>query len=81
MSTIQVRIDEATHRSIKSLASDLGESMQGVVERAVERFRREMFLEGLNRDFDNLRRDPDEWGSELDERKLWETALMDGESN
>lgn len=81
MTAIQVRIDEATHRTIKSLASDLGESMQGVVERAVERFRRDIFLEGLNRDFDNLRRNPDEWGSEIEERMLWDTALTDRESN
>ena len=79
MSSIQVRIDETTHKTIKSLANSLGESMQSVVERAIERFRREIFLESLSGDFANLRSNADSWKSEIDERTIWESTLSDGE--
>ena len=52
--------------------------MQGVVEQAIERFRREVFLENLSRDFEKLRSDPDAWNAELTERELWESTLADG---
>ena len=79
MSSIQVRIDKVTHTKVQELAKDLGESMQGVVEQAIERFRREVFLENLSRDFENLRSEPDAWNAELAERELWEATLSDGD--
>ena len=53
--------------------------MQRVVEQAIERFRREVFLENLSRDFENLRSNPDAWNAELAERELWEATLSDGD--
>ena len=75
MSSIQVRIDKATYQNIQELASDMGESMQGVVKQAIERFRREMFLDNLSRDFERLRSDPAAWTAELVERELWDATL------
>lgn len=80
MSTIQVRISENTHTAIREISRQIGESMQSVVERAVERYRRELFLNSLNRDFDELRNDEAAWRDELDERGIWEVTIADGES-
>lgn len=77
MST-QMRISEATHAVIKNLASEYGESMQSIVETAVERYRRELFLQTLNEDFKRLREDEAAWAQELEERALWDNTLLDG---
>ena len=74
----QLRINETTHNVIKNLAQEVGESMQSIVEKAVERYKRELFLESLNQDFRQLREDETAWNAELDERRLWENTLLDG---
>lgn len=75
---VQVRVNESTHAIINSLAKELGESMQSIVDKAVERYKREIFLESLNQDFKRLRENEEDWVSELEERKLWENTLLDG---
>lgn len=79
MSSIQVRINENTHNVIKGIAREIGESMQSVVEHAVERYKREIFLENLNRDFELVRNNESDWAAELEERELWAVTLNDGE--
>ncbi|MDQ3801440.1 MAG: type II toxin-antitoxin system VapB family antitoxin [Acidobacteriota bacterium] len=78
MAGMQVRISEATHQLLRSLASQAGESMQEVVEKAVEHYRRKAFLEGLNDDFRNLRENQAAWQDEEEERGLWDNTLQDG---
>lgn len=75
---IQVRVNENTHALIRNLANELGESMQSIVDKAVERYKREIFLEGLSEDFKMLRENEVAWNEELEERKLWEKTLPDG---
>lgn len=79
MASTQVRISEATHTVLKSIAGETGDSLQRVVETAVERYRRELFLESLNRDFGTLKTDDSAWQEELAERSLWDSTLADGE--
>ena len=78
MSGIQVRINESTHIALKSIAKEFGESMQSVLDKAVERYKRDLFLESLNQDFKALRENEDAWALEIEERKLWENTLLDG---
>jgi hypothetical protein len=52
--------------------------MQAVLDRAIERYRRERFLLAANSDFEALKRDPKAWEKELRERALWEPTLTDG---
>lgn len=78
MSGTQVRISPWTHQILRSLASHTGESMQEVMEKAVEHYRRKAFLEGLNNDFRTLRGDSDAWQDEEEERALWDNASQDG---
>ena len=74
----QLRVNESTHNLIRNLAQEFGESMQSIVEKAVERYKRELFLESLNQDFQRLREDETAWNDELEERRLWEDTLLDG---
>jgi hypothetical protein len=46
--------------------------MQAVLDKALERYRRERFLRAANADFEALRKHPKAWKEELRERKLWE---------
>lgn len=75
----QLRIDETTHTVIKNLAKESGESMQSIVDKAVERYKRELFFESLNEDFKRLRESETDWNAELEERRLWEKTLLDGD--
>ncbi len=76
---IQVRVNDATHGVIKALAKESGDSMQGVIDKAICRYKRELFLESLNEDFKRLRSNSESWGEELEERRLWENTLLDGD--
>lgn len=74
----QLRVNESTHSVIRKLASECGESMQSIVEKAVERYKRELFLESLSQDFKKLRENKEAWDEEIEERRLWENTLLDG---
>jgi hypothetical protein len=60
------------------MAEEEQESMQSVLDRALERYRREKFLRAANADYEALRCDPRAWKEELRERELWEQTLADG---
>lgn len=78
MAGTQVRVSEGTHQLLRSLAEQAGESMQEVVDKAVEHYRRKTFLEGLNNDFRDLREDTAAWEDEKKERTLWDNSIQDG---
>ncbi len=52
--------------------------MQAILDKAIERYRRETFLRAANADYAALRRSPKAWKNELRERKIWEQTLADG---
>jgi len=78
MATTQVRVSNSTHKTLRSLSTEVGESMQTIIEQAVEQYRRRRFLEGLSQDFKALKEDSQSWQEELEERKLWDKTLLDG---
>lgn len=78
MSSATVRISPRAHQALKELAKVTGEPMPAVLDRAIEDFRRRVFLEGLSQDFAELRADPKRWEEEQSERKTWDAALADG---
>jgi hypothetical protein len=75
----QVRVNEATHTAIRDLANESGDSMQGVIDKAISRYKRELFLESLSEDFKRLKSNSEDWDEELEERRLWENTLLDGD--
>ena len=74
-----VRISDASHRTLRELSEREHVSMQTVVERAIEDYRRRRFLESLNQSFARLgeqdRRD------EAAERDEWNVTTSDGIAN
>jgi len=82
MAGTQVRVSNSTHQTLRSLSIEAGESMQTIIEQAVEQYRRRRFLEGLNQDFKALKENtPELWQEELEERQLWDKTLLDGVEN
>jgi predicted transcriptional regulator len=73
-----VRVSQRTHAKLRQLAQGVGRPISTVLEEAVERYRREVFLHGANDDYARLRADPGAWADELAERRVVEGALKDG---
>ncbi|MFA5506157.1 MAG: toxin-antitoxin system protein [Vulcanimicrobiota bacterium] len=61
MGSTTVRVSLETHELLKNLAKESAASMQEVLAKALERYRRELFLEGLNKDFQGA----EDYGEEL----------------
>ena len=78
MASTSVKISPDTRETLERLAREEGKSIESVLDRAVEHYRREAFLRDANSDFAALKKDRKAWEEELAERKLWEPALLDG---
>ena len=76
--TSTVRVSESTRRTLKDLSETERVPMQTLVERAIETYRRERFLEAANRTYAALKANPEAWKEELAERAVWDTSLADG---
>mgnify|MGYP001584293653 CR=1 FL=1 len=76
-----VRIKPGTHAKLKELAERIGEPMPLILEKAVEAYRRQCFLEHANHAFRMLRQNPKAWQHELAERAEWEATLADGQED
>lgn len=73
-----VRIKEESHAILQHLAAASGQSMLSILEKAIEDYRRNVFLEQANQAFAALRNDADAWNEEQKERGTWNTTLSDG---
>ena len=73
-----VRISETSHRALRDLADREKAPLQTVLERAIENYRRQRFLEAANRQYARLRADGAEWAREIAERELWDRTSDDG---
>ena len=78
MESLTVRISRSTHAALRALADESNESMTEVLEKAIEIYRRQRFLAGLNADFAALRKNKAFWEEERVERSMWDVALIDG---
>ncbi len=78
MGQATVRISERTRETLREIARTQQESMQSVLDKAVEGYRRERFIEDLNASYAELRNDPEAWKAVEAERALWDGTLMDG---
>ena len=76
--SVMVRISKTTRETLRELAAQTGESMQTTPDKAIETYRRQCFLEEANVVFQALRRNPEAWKEEQEEREAWEGTLADG---
>ena len=74
----QVRISESTHKILRTLALTEGKSMQDIIDKAIEDYRRKAFLQGLSSDFQALREAPEAWKDHEEEMAEWDNTLQDG---
>jgi hypothetical protein len=73
-----VRISARAHDLLKQQARESGQTMQGVLEEALELLRRQRFIDDVNAGFTRVRQDERAWGEMLDERGEWESTVADG---
>lgn len=78
MSSVNVRISSSSYQILKALSKGKGQSMQSVIDQAIEDLRRRKVLEATNSAFTALRADNEAWAAESQERQLWENTLVDG---
>lgn len=78
MGMTSVRVDETTRDTLRQLAAESGEPMRAVLERAIECYRRQRFFDQVSAAYAALRADTEAWEEELEERRAWDGALVDG---
>jgi predicted transcriptional regulator len=78
MESLTVRISRSSHAALRALAEESDETMTEVLDKAIEIYRRQRFVAGLNRDFAALRKNEAAWQEELAERTAWDATLSDG---
>lgn len=74
-----VRISESSHRALRELARREHAPLQTVLERAIENYRRDRFLDAVNSTFAALRSDAGAWRAEVSERDEWDRTNRDGD--
>jgi predicted transcriptional regulator len=78
MASLTVRITRSAHAALRALAEETDESMTEILDKAIEAYRKQRFLAGLNADFAALRKNRAAWEEEQAERNEWDTTLSDG---
>ena len=81
MPSATVRISKGTRETLRDLAAKSGESMQTIIDRAIEDFRRQSFIEQANKAYLALRENPEAWETELKERREWDATLGDNQKD
>ncbi|NER19836.1 MAG: toxin-antitoxin system protein [Symploca sp. SIO1B1] len=77
MPDLTLNLSETTHKTLINLAEASGETMQTVLDKAIENYRRYIFLVQANQAFAVLRQNEALWQEELAERDLWDQTLSD----
>ncbi len=78
MPSTSIRIDEQALTVLRELARKEHQSMQAVLNQAIESYRRQKFLEQANAAFAALQSDPAAWSDEQREREIWDETIGDG---
>ena len=68
-------ISGSSREVLRKLAEESGESLQAILDKAIEMYRRHRFLEKANRAFEALRANRKAWKEELAERQAWDISL------
>ena len=78
MSTPTVPISETAQRILQDLAEQTGKTTLEILDRALDDYRRKVFLEAVNAGYAALRADPAAWAELEKERRSMQGSLMDG---
>ena len=78
MSTTTIRVPTETRDTLSEMARQSGLSMQSVIERAVELYKRQQMLAAINDAYAAVRNDQVAWSALEAERSEWDMTLVDG---
>ncbi len=81
MKATTIRIRSKSHQTLKEIAAVTGQSLQDALEEAIEDRRRKLYLEGVNQDYADLRRDAKKLASFQKEANTWDVTNLDGLDN
>ena len=77
MPSSTVRITTETRRTLQQLANEHNETMQSVLARAIEQYKRNLLLQQANDAYAALRAQPRQWAEAEEEQREWEATLGD----
>ncbi|MFB2897042.1 hypothetical protein ACE1CI_29355 [Aerosakkonemataceae cyanobacterium BLCC-F50] len=78
MESCTVAIGSTSYKTLQEMAARSGESIQEILDKAIEQYRRQKFLEEANNAYAALRNNPEAWANEIEEREAWDVTLTDG---
>jgi hypothetical protein len=78
MQTATVRISLKTREKLRLLTDSTGESMQSILDKAVDEISRKIFWERTNSAYATLKKDTVSWKKEQEERSILDIAIADG---
>jgi len=78
MTDLTISIGAKAHETLRRLSDEANEPMADVLARAIEDYRRNLFLDRANAAYLALRADPEAWAAEQEERAAWDATLLDG---
>jgi hypothetical protein len=78
MPELNVSISETAHKTLLTLVESSGDTIQAILDKAIENYRRSLFLVRANEAFVRLRENEVLWQDEVAERQAWEQTLADG---
>ena len=73
-----VRISDASRDILRKLAAQESESMQSILEKAIEAYRRQHFLKEINKAYSVLHQNKEAWTAMEKELAEWDATLGDG---
>jgi hypothetical protein len=78
MSELTIDISETTHKTLLQLSQSSGDDLVTIIDRAVENYRRYIFLVQADRAFATLKQNEELWQEEIAERQAWDVTIADG---
>jgi hypothetical protein len=78
MPDLTISLSKTAHETLIKLAETSGETVQTVLDKAIENYRRYVFLIQANQAFAALRENDALWQEEQAERDLWDQTMADG---
>ena len=78
MPDLTINLSKTARETLMQIAETSGETVQTVLDKAIENDRRYIFLTRANQAFAELRQDEALWQEEQAERDLWGRAVANG---
>jgi hypothetical protein len=72
-----IRVGRSSLQTVRQIARRRGESMQSVVERAIDELSRKQMIDDANAVYAALRNNSAAWGEEIEERRVFAGTLRD----